>query len=84
MYRWLKAVSIIATSSRSPPVVATRPSITALLGVNPRKHVWSRVNQLDKILTGMSRHDYFSVSNWESKVKPLIESATADRVKGKP
>jgi IS605 OrfB family transposase len=58
-------------------------SITALLGVNPRKHVWSGINQLNKILTGMSRHDFYSVSNWELKVKPLIESAKADRVKGK-
>lgn len=47
-------------------------SITALLGVNPRKHVWSGINQLNKVLTGMSRHDYFSVSNWEIKVKPLL------------
>jgi IS605 OrfB family transposase len=59
-------------------------SITALLGVNPRKHVWSGINQLNKILTGMSRHDYFSISNWELKVKPLIEFAKANRVKGKP
>ncbi|MEQ8464583.1 hypothetical protein [Coleofasciculus sp. E1-EBD-02] len=50
-------------------------SITALLGVNPRKHVWSGINQLNKVLTGMSRHDFYSVSNWEFKVKPLIESA---------
>jgi IS605 OrfB family transposase len=59
-------------------------SITALLGVNPRKHVWSGINQLNKILTGLSRHDYFSVSNWELKVKPLVESAKVDRAKGKP
>jgi IS605 OrfB family transposase len=50
-------------------------SITALLGVNSRKHVWSGIDQLNKILTGMSRHDFFSISNWELKVKPLIESA---------
>lgn len=58
-------------------------SITALLGVNPRKHVWSGINQLNKVLTGMARHDFYSVSNWEVKVKPLIESASVDRVKGK-
>lgn len=58
-------------------------SITALLGVNPRKHVWSGINQLHKILAGMLRHDYFSVSNWESKVKPLIEFSKDNRVKGK-
>ncbi|MEQ8464877.1 hypothetical protein [Coleofasciculus sp. E1-EBD-02] len=51
-------------------------SITALLGVNPRKHVWSGINQLNKVLTGMSRHNFYSVSNWEFKVKPLIESVT--------
>lgn len=51
-------------------------SITALLGVNPRKHVWSRLSQLNKVLAGMSRHDYFSISNWELKVKPLIEVGT--------
>lgn len=55
-------------------------SVTALLGVNPRKHVWSGINQLNKVLTGMSRHDFYSVSNWELKVKPLIESASVDRV----
>ena len=59
-------------------------SITALLGVNPRKHVWSGINKLNKVLTGMSRHDFYSVSNWEFKVKPLIESASVDRFKGKP
>lgn len=49
--------------------------LTALLGVNPRKHVWSGINQLNKVLTGKSRHDFYSVSNWEFEVKPLIESA---------
>lgn len=51
-------------------------SITALLGVNPRKHVWSGIDKLNKVLTGKSRHDFYSVSNWEFKVKPLIESAS--------
>jgi hypothetical protein len=51
-------------------------SITALLGVNPRKHVWSGINKLNKVLTGIRRHDYFSISNWELKVKPLIERTT--------
>lgn len=49
-------------------------SVTALLGVNPRKHVWSGISKLNKALTGMSRHDVFSISNWEFKVKSLIES----------
>lgn len=50
--------------------------ITALLGVNPRKHVWGGHNKLNKVLAGMRRHDYFSISNWELKVKPLIEIAS--------
>lgn len=47
-------------------------SLPALLRVNPRKHIWSQLNQLNKVLAGVSRHAHYSISNWESKVKPLI------------
>jgi IS605 OrfB family transposase len=60
-------------------------SLPALLGVNPRKHIWSQLNQLNKALAGMSRHAYFSVPNWESEVKPLIVGVTdrrSNRVNG--
>jgi IS605 OrfB family transposase len=52
-------------------------SVSAYLGVNPRKHVWSALHQLNKFI-GRSdivnrRHDYYSVSNWESVVKLSVE-----------
>jgi len=47
-------------------------SLPALLGVNPRRHIWSQLNQLNKVLAGVSRHAHYSISNWESLVKPLI------------
>ena len=52
-------------------------SVSAYLGVNPRKHVWSGLNQLNKFI-GQSaivnrRHDYYSVSNWSLLVKPNVE-----------
>ena len=47
-------------------------SLPALLGVNPRRHIWSQFNQLNKVLAGVSRHAYYSLSNWESMVKLLI------------
>jgi len=40
--------------------------------VNPRRHIWSQLNQLNKVLAGVRRHAYYSFSNWESMVKPLI------------
>ena len=47
-------------------------SLPALLGVNPRRHIWSQLNQLNKVLAGVSRHAHYGISNWESLVKPLI------------
>ena len=52
-------------------------SVSAYLGVNPRKHVWSGLNQLNKFVGRCSeinrRHDYFSISNWELLVKVDVE-----------
>jgi IS605 OrfB family transposase len=52
-------------------------SMSAYLGVNPRKHVWSALNQLNKFIGRCvmvnRRHDYYSVSNWESVVKLSVE-----------
>jgi hypothetical protein len=51
--------------------------MSAYLGVNPRKHVWSALNQLNKFIGRCvmvnRRHDYYSVSNWESVVKLNVE-----------
>ncbi|NJS12149.1 MAG: hypothetical protein HC789_18125 [Microcoleus sp. CSU_2_2] len=51
--------------------------MSAYLGVNPRKHVWSALHQLNKFIDRCDmvsrRHDYYSVSNWGSVVKLNIE-----------
>jgi hypothetical protein len=52
-------------------------SVSAYLQVNCRKHVWSALHQLHKLI-GQSavinrRHDYYSVSNWSLLVKPNVE-----------
>ncbi len=53
-------------SERMPSV------ITASVGVNSTKHVWHWWNQLNKQIQelGIKRHNFYSVSNWESLVKP--------------
>jgi hypothetical protein len=52
-------------------------SMSAYLGVNPRKHVWNALHQLNKFIGRCvivnRRHDYYSVSNWESVVKLNVE-----------
>jgi IS605 OrfB family transposase len=52
-------------------------SVSAYLGVNPRKHVWSGFNQFNKFVGRCSqinrRHDYFTISNWELLVKADVE-----------
>ena len=52
-------------------------SVSAYLGVNPRKHVWSGWSKLNKITLNAaiikSRHDYFSVPNWGMVVKDIVE-----------
>ena len=57
-------------------------SMSAYLGVNPRKHVWSALHQLNKIIGQCTvikrRHDYYSISNWESLVKDNIELKKPD------
>jgi len=54
-------------------------SITAYLGVNPGKHVWSLWNQLNSKLKRSihSRHTYYAISNWESLVNPMQGSGNA-------
>ncbi|WP_333422445.1 hypothetical protein [Microcoleus sp. F4-D5] len=53
-------------------------SVSAYLGVNPRKHVWSALNQLNKFIGQCGvvnrRHDYYSISNWAELVKVVVES----------
>lgn len=52
-------------------------SMSAYLGVNPRKHVWNALHQLNKFIGRCvmvnRRHDYYSVSNWGSVVKLGVE-----------
>ncbi|MCC5640260.1 hypothetical protein LC593_31395 [Nostoc sp. CHAB 5844] len=54
-------------------------SITAYLSVKDGKHVWSLWNQLNNIFKSCteisSRHDYFSISNWELVVKRWSEQS---------
>jgi len=48
-------------------------SVSAYLGVNPRKHVWNAWNQFNMFVGRCPvvnrRHDYYRVSNWEPLVK---------------
>ncbi|KYC34963.1 hypothetical protein WA1_09440 [Scytonema hofmannii PCC 7110] len=52
-------------------------SVSAYLSVKEGKHVWSFWYQLNKLLKSRagisSRHDYFSISNWELVVKQWSE-----------
>ena len=47
-------------------------TITAYLDVKSGKHVWHWWSKLNKQLkeSGIRRHDFYSISNWESLVKP--------------
>ncbi len=58
-------------------------SVSAYLGVNPRKHVWSGWSKLNKLtLTAaivLSRHDYFSIPNWGMVVKVQVEQVAVKR-----
>jgi IS605 OrfB family transposase len=52
--------------------------VSAYLGVNPRKHVWSGLSKFNTqiVQTGnvvKSRHDYFAISNWGVVVKDVVE-----------
>jgi hypothetical protein len=53
-------------------------SVSAYLGVNPRKHVWSALHQLNTFIGQCGvvnrRHDYYNVSNWAELVKVVVES----------
>lgn len=54
------------------------PAITAYLKVNSRKHVWSALHKLNIFIKQCAvvkrRHDYYSVSNWESLAKDYFEA----------
>ncbi|GJD18571.1 conserved hypothetical protein [Rivularia sp. IAM M-261] len=58
-------------------------SVSAYLGVNPRKHVWSGWSKFNKLtLTAAivkSRHDYFSIPNWGMVVKVQVEQVAVKR-----
>lgn len=51
--------------------------VSASLGVNPRKHVWSALHQFNMFVGRGSvvnrRHDYYGVSNWGPLVKVNVE-----------
>ncbi|MBD2491698.1 hypothetical protein [Aulosira sp. FACHB-615] len=69
----------IATARRGMRLTENIPgSITAYLSVKDGKHVWSLWYQLNSILKSCaeisSRHDYFSISNWELVVKRWSEN----------
>lgn len=55
-------------------------SVSAYLGVNPRKHVWSGLNQLNKFIGQCAvvnrRHDYYNISNWADLVMADVERVT--------
>lgn len=50
-------------------------SITAYLSMKDGKHVWSLWNQLNNLIkkSGIKRHDFYAISNWESLVKQSLE-----------
>lgn len=52
-------------------------SVSAYLGVNSRKHVWSALSQLNKFIGRCRRinrrHDFYSISNWSLLVKDDVE-----------
>jgi IS605 OrfB family transposase len=56
-------------------------AITALLQVNCSRHVWHGYNKLNKKLTEVRRHSYYSISNWEPLVNPNDEEQS--RLSGK-
>lgn len=60
-------------------------SITAYLSVKDGQHVWSLYNQLNTIYkqARISRHQVYSISNWESLVKQTSETGTHSTSKRK-
>ena len=59
-------------------------AITALLEVNSSRHVWHGWSKVNKKLSGMKRHQFYStVSNWEPLVNPDDELEQSDRSSGK-
>lgn len=62
-------------------------SVSAYLGVNPRKHVWSALHQFNMFVGRCKvvnrRHDYYRVSNWEPLVKVDVEPMSRASAKRK-
>ena len=58
-------------------------SITAYLSVKHGKHVWSLWNQLNSLIkkSGIKRHSFYAVSNWESLVKRWMEQSVQSKRK---
>ena len=58
-------------------------SITAYLSVKDGKHVWSLWNQLNSLIkkSGIKRHSFYAVSNWESLVKRWMEQSVQSKRK---
>jgi IS605 OrfB family transposase len=48
-------------------------AITALVEVNSARHVWHGWSQVNKKLTGVRRHTYYGISNWELLINPVDE-----------
>jgi hypothetical protein len=57
-------------------------SVSAYLGVNPRSHVWSGFNQLNKFIGQCAmvnrRHDYYHISNWADLVMVDVERVASN------
>lgn len=57
-------------------------SVSAYLGVNPRKHVWRGLNQLNKFNGQCAvvnrRHDYYNISNWADLVMADVERVASN------
>ncbi len=56
-------------------------TITAYLSVKDGKHVWSLWNQLNNLIkkSGVKRHNFYSISNWESLVKQWTEQSVQSK-----
>lgn len=75
MYGLSSAESAALVVSRRGMRLSERlpPAITALLQVNCSRHVWHRWSQLNKKLTGVKRHAFYGIPNWELLVNPPDE-----------
>jgi len=58
-------------------------SITAYLSVKDGKHVWSQWRKLNNYCkkSGIKRHSFYAISNWESLVKRWSEQSAQSKRK---